>query len=201
MRLNPYIVFMFMVFFGLIVGAGCRKRAETPPPPLPDVATAKEVKPLWVDPFLDAAKGDVSVRSADNLGKFYVSGLVILLAAIGVRLFTGSWKDALIVSGLGTVPAVVAVLLTDYPRVVLLVPACGLAILITHGIKRLVEWRTGYRAWQATAEVIEKEDTGKNSIGQRIKDKFKEAGIADTLDKALEPLEKLWKKQPPNQNG
>lgn len=197
LRISPYIIALSGILLLLVVGVGCRKQPATPPP-MSDVTTAKEVKPGWVDPFLDAAKGNVSAISADNLGKFYVSGLVILLVAVGVKLFTGSWRDAFIVSALGMLPSVGAVLLTDYPRVVLLVPLCGLAVLIAYGVRRAVEWRIGYRAWVASATVTEAKDTGPHSLGQRTKNMFKDAGIANILDKALKPLEKLWEKQPPN---
>ena len=200
MRPNLAIALMVSIpllicLMALLLGGGCGKKPPVPPAPPEEAAPAEEAPPSTVVAFLDAAKGNASAVSADNLGKLYVPGLVILLVGIAVKFLFGSWRDAFIAAGLGVALSAGAVLLTDYSRVVLLIPACGLAILIACGIRKVVEWRTGFRAWRASAGVIEEADTGPQSTGQRIKNTFKTAGLAPVLDPALKPLEKLWKKQ------
>ena len=205
MRHNIHLVILVgltVIVIGLLPLAGCKKKAVPPPPK--DAATAKEV-PAPAAPFpgaakavgilADAAKGDVSAASAGKLGDLHVSGLVLLLLGVAAKFLFGSWRHAGAVVALGLGLSAGAVLLTDYPRVVLLVPLCGLALLIAFCVKKGIEWRTGYRAWTASADVIEKADTGPRSVGQRIKDKFVEAGVSGVLDKALKPLEALWDKE------
>ena len=203
MMLKPNISLALLVgiplavcLMSLLLVGGCGKKPPVPPAPPKEAAVPEEeAAPSTVDAFLDAAKGNASAVSADNLGKLYVPGLVLLLVAVAVKFLFGSWRDAFIAAGLGGALSAGAVLLTDYSRVVLLIPACGLAILIACGIRKVVEWRTGFRAWRASAGVIEEADTGPQSTGQRIKNTFKTAGLGPVLDPALKPLEKLWKKQ------
>jgi prophage antirepressor-like protein len=104
-------------------------------------------------------------------------------------------KDAYIAAGLGVVPTVLAVLLTEYSRVVLLVPLSGLALLTLWIIRRIGEWRTKANGFDAASTVIEDADTGPKSLGQIMKDRIKETTKSGIIDKALKPLEEQWGKK------
>lgn len=193
MRLSPLIILVFVLMVCTVAGLGCLDRKSSPQPVSTTDATAgKEEKPSWVDPFLDAGKGKISAASVAKLGELHISGLALLALCTALRFLAGKWKPAVITFGLGILAAACAVLLTDYPRVVLIIPICGLAVLIGYAVKLILEWWTGYRAFVAVSGEIEAADTGKVSLGQLVKNRFKEAGLTSVIDKALKKVEKLW---------
>ncbi len=207
MRHNPYIavlIFMSIMLAGLISISGCRK-AATAPAARKDVVTTKEAAVNDSSPFQDAARKTVtavsnvareqpSILSADSLSRLHISGLALLFVAVAARFLFGRWKDAYIATGLGVVPSVLAVLLTEYSRVVLLVPLCGLVILGVAAYRRIATWRMEAKGFEAASVIIEKADTGPKSLGQLMKDRIAESGVSGVVDKALKPLEAQWAK-------
>ena len=214
MRLNPYVIVIIslsILLAGLLVISGCRNK-PAPVETRKDAVMVEEVTAPAADPFqdafsrdglarktaaivADAAREQPSVISTESLERLHISGLALLFVAVAARFLFGRWKDAYIATGLGIIPSVLAVLLTEYSRVVLLVPLCGLALLAVFVLKRVAEWRTKAKGFDATATVIEDADTSKYSLGQLMKDKIKESGFASIVDKALKPLEALWAKK------
>ncbi|MCD7896358.1 MAG: hypothetical protein LUG50_06740 [Planctomycetaceae bacterium] len=209
MRLNPYVTVLIslsILLGGLILFTGCHKSPTAPPPvPPKDAVTAKEAVPVATDPFhdvarktaaviADTAREQPSIISTESLERLHISGLALLFVAIAARFLFGRWKDAYIATGLGVIPSVLAVLLTEYSRVVLLVPLCGLALLTLVVYRRLAEWRTKAQGFDAASTVIEKADTGPSSLGQLMKDRIAETPVAGIVDKALTYMEKLWTK-------
>lgn len=208
MRHNPYIVimaFLALVLGALIVCSGCGKQ-PAPNPTSKDAATAKEAVTPTADPFQDAARKTAaviadaareqpSVISTESLERLHISGLALLFVAVAARFLFGRWKDAYIATGLGIIPSVLAVLLTEYSRVVLLVPLCGMALLAFVVYRKVTEWRTKARGFDATSTIIEKADTGPKSLGQLMKDRIGETGVSEVIDKALTYMEKLWGKK------
>lgn len=187
---------------GIVIFTGCVKQKEQEPLPRETATVVKEGDPTGVTPFpriLDAAKGSVSGITAGNLERLFLPGLAILLIAVIARFIFGSWRDSFVVSGLGLIPSIGGVLLSEYPNVVLLVPAAAAAVGIAYGVKRIFEWWTGYRCWVATSSIIEEGDTGPTSWGQRIKDRFKATGWASLLDKGVRLMEKIWAKRKPEE--
>lgn len=211
MRCNPFIVvFMSLtvIVMGLMVLPGCRNKAAAPEPVKPTANATEspaalpqeEVQPPTASPFqkfADATSGTLTAASADKVADLHIPGIVLLGICMSVWYLTRSWKTTLLCFGLGVAVGACGVLLSDFPKVVLLIPLCGLAVLIAYGVKVVFEWFTGYRAWKAVSTEIESADTGSFSLGQLIKDRFKEAGLAPVLDKALGLMEKIWKVQPP----
>lgn len=208
LRVNPYVI--LLIFLSVLVGglmvAGCRKKATPPAPPKDAVAVQnKEPAPVAnpfpdvagkaVEKIADTAKGGVSAFTAEKLGNLHLSGLALLILAILAKFLFGSWKHSLAVTLLGLVPSIVAVVLTDYSRVVLILPACGVVILIALGIRQVILWRAGYKGFNAVGNVIETADTGEDSLGQRIKNRIAESDWSAIVDKALKPLEKIWEKK------
>lgn len=207
MRHNPFVVVLIclsVMLMALIMFPGCRKNAPLPNPPK-DAATAEEPdKPAVAAPFQKfaaATSGTLSAASADKVGDLHIPGVVLLGICMAVWFLTRSWKTTLLCFFLGGASGAFAVLLTDYPKVVLLIPLCGLAFLIGCAVKTTIEWWTGYQAWKAVSTEIEVADTGKRSLGQLVKDRFAEAGLTPILEKALKMMEKIWSKQPPKSNA
>lgn len=201
MRLNPYVVTMVtlcMILTCLFI-AGCRNskpsRVEAPPK---ETATVGEGRPAVVDPFqrlAAATSGTLSAASAEKVNQLHISGVALLGICAAVWYVSRSWQTIAMVFVLGISSGACAVLLTDYPKVVLLIPLCVLAVLVAYGIQIIIEWWTGYRAWKAASTEIELADTGEKSLGQRIKDRFAAAGLTPILNKGLKVMEKIWAKQ------
>jgi hypothetical protein len=194
----PYGIFLFI--------AGCQtpwaKAAKAPE------EQTQEASPLAGESFQSTAAGAitgaaVAVSSAsqaslsavtqDALGKLHVSGIILICLGLAARLFFGTWRDALLTVVLGLVPSIGAVLLSDYGAIVLLFPACGFVFLAAWGVRKVIEWRTGCKAFAAVADTIESADTGEKSFGQTIKNYIKKSGVSEVVDKALSPLEEAWK--------
>lgn len=201
MRHNPYVVVMIclsVMLMALIMSPGCRRAAPLPNPPK-DAATAEEPdKPAVAAPFQKfaaATSGTLSAVSAARVNALHIPGVVLLGICMAVWYVTRSWKTTLLCFLLGVSSGACAVLLTDYPRVVLLIPLCGLAFLAAYGVQIVIEWWTGYRAWKAVATEIELADTGKRSLGQLVKERFAESGLTPVLEKALKKMEKIWDKK------
>lgn len=206
---NPYatvIISLAILLTCLAAISGCRsKQAPVKDATSKDAMMAEEVTAPVGSPFrdaagrtadliADAAREQPSILSTDKLGQLHISGFALLCIAIAARFLFGTWRDAYIAAGLGVVPSVLAVLLTEYSKVVLLVPACGLSLLALAVYRRVSLWRTKAVGFDATATVIEEADTGSKSLGQLMKNRIAETEVSSVIDKALKPLEKLWKK-------
>lgn len=174
--------------------SGCVK--NDPPETQPkDAVTAKEPVPFWKRPFQRKAAAVISsVTNTDKAVGLGVSGFALLILCAAVKFLSGSWRPAFVILGMGIATSACAVLLDQYSWVVLLIPIAGLAVLA----KYVIDWWTGYRAWVVSSTEIENADTGEKSVGQRIKDRFAEAGLAPRLEKAVKMMEKLWAKQEPS---
>lgn len=198
-KANPVLLSLCLltcICVGSLVFPGCRK-APTPVAPAQQhqqqPTVPEEAVPGIPDyPFRAAVERTLTATSASGVTNMYVSGIISVVAALGMRLITGKWKDAGYAVAICAAASAVAVLLADFSGVVLIAPVALVVVLICVFIKRVVEWWTGYRAWREAATQIEASDTGPNSLGQRMKNQFKSAGLAPKLAKALEPLEAEW---------
>lgn len=211
--MRPNLALALMVTSPLLVGlmsvlAGCGgKAAPTVPPKEAATAEGEKAKPAapfqqggpgiverTVGKVAGAAKDEVTKLSAEKLGDLHISGLYLLLLTIVARFLFGSWKQALLIPATGITISAGAVLLTDYPRVVLLIPLGWVVVLIAELARKAAGWRQKAKGFDAVAGVIEDADTGPRSAGQLIKNKVNEAGFAAVVDVALKPLEEIWKK-------
>lgn len=197
---------LLVCLMALLVGCG---KGTPPAPPKETAAPGEEATPKPAAPFQQdggsgvvektvdkvagAAKDEVTKLSAEKLGNLHISGLSLLLLTVAARFLFGSWRQALFIPATGITISAGAVLLTDYPRVVLLIPLAWVVVLIAEFIRKAVEWHRKAKGFDATANVIEAADTGPLSAGQLIKNKVVEAGYANVVDVALKPLEKIWK--------
>ena len=202
MHRNSSIIFAFIMAAAALGGLlvpGCQKRqpaihhdteAVSSETVFPSEGTFEKISAV-ADMSL---KGQPSKVSTDNLGRLHISGIALVFVALTARFLFGSWKDAYIAAGLGSIPSVLAVLLTEYSRVVLLIPLCWIGILAFIAYQKLAEWRTKAKGFEAASTIIEKADTGSRSLGQLMKDRIAESGSDSVIDKALPYMEKLWGK-------
>lgn len=186
------VVFM-MLMLAMCLCVGCRQQSTPIAPPTTPIQR-EEVKAPALDTFLDATKDTLNASSAENVGNYYVSGFTLLLLALGVRAVSGSWKAAVITVILGSGLGAVGVLLENYARVVLLIPLCGLGMLLIYATKKIAEWRTGYSAFNAAATTFETADIGPNSNGKKAKTLLANSDVAELIEQALIPLRKLWER-------
>jgi hypothetical protein len=203
---NLWIVLAVSVVLPLVI-VGCRRpslfrRPAAAPSSAPATAPElqQETSPDSGGSFQEGIQGisritgaTLSAASREALERLHISGIVLLVGAVAARFLFGSWRDAAYVCLVGLVPSIGAILLADYGAVVLLFPAAGVVAALALGVKYVVEWRTGYRAFKAVAEVIEREDDGDYSAGKAIKKAVKSSTLSAIVDKALAPVEKLWK--------
>jgi hypothetical protein len=149
--------------------------------------------PSGVEAVVHAAQSaSISDVTANALSRLHLPGFALIGFALAARLIFGNWKDAALAGVLGLVPSIGAILLTDFPATALLVPLCGVVLLIVYVLKKFAEWHTGYKAWRDVSSAIEATDSGPRSTGGDVKGIFERLGLKPHLNDAVKMMEREW---------
>ena len=187
MKTSQFFIIGLALSLCMIFLAGCKPK---PTPKPVDAMQCEEARTPVRIPFLgDDVKG-ASQAVLDNIKPLYRIAFIFLGASGVVGLFIGL-KAGLGLGLGGFVGLGTAVLLSEFPRTVLLFPAAGVVLLIAFGVVWIIKlWRRN-QTLGVIVPAIDELDTGPQSPGRRIKKKIAESGKENVVRKGIEHIKKL----------
>lgn len=175
-----------MVFFG-----GCQKNPTPPKPVVVQDEGSAAKKPVSF-PFIGDDINAASEAVVVGVRPLYGFGIGLFGFGLLVGLVTGI-PAGLRVMGGGLLGIASAVLFTEFPRSVLLIPLALVGFLIFKGACWLKRFWDEHRALKVITPTIDKMDTGPRSAGRKLKEQIEKTGFAETVRKGLKYIKGLFK--------